>query len=188
MKAILRIALVVLVGLLILGLIVPTGYWLLSRVWGWGFDKNERTSSTEVFECPDCVCPTEVTPRTEVSDNCLFDAGQLDLPKDVANYVCDGKWGEVSLQLQSGKSVPFGTFTMDAEHRVWILFDFTVPPTANYSFSYENSERNLLKAPFLVGSELGWKGEERVPFTVCHDFQGECFLPENIVAELFPTQ
>ena len=180
---VLWVVLAVLLVALLLPLIVKIG----GSYYRWGFNKDVREeTSSECPKCPELECP-EVE-DTKVSDTCLFDAGKLGLPENVANSVCDGQWGDVSLQLQSGTFVPFGTFTMDAEHRVWVLFDFTVPNVANYSFDYTDAERNLLKAPFLIGSELGWKGEERVPFTVCYDFEGECSLPENIIAELFPTQ
>lgn len=183
MKNFLRIALFVLIGLLILGLIVPVGYRLLSGVWNWGFSSG-KTVNQEVCQENE-IAPVVVK---EVQADCLYDAGKLNFPTNIATYVCNGTAGNVSLQLQSGTFVPFGTFTMDAESRVWILFDFTVPAVANYSFSYENAERNLLQAPFILGSELGWKGQERVPFTVCYNFEGECSLPEEIVSQLFPTK
>ena len=129
----------------------------------------------------------ETVGEQNVSSDCLFEAGSLGLPKDIANYVCDGVRGEVSDQLKTCVFVPFGTFTMDAEWRVWVLYDFTVPHVANYSFDYTDAERNLLQAPFLIGSESGWQGEERVPFTVCYDFEGECSLGEGIISQLFPT-
>jgi hypothetical protein len=174
---------------LLLPLIVKVG----GSYYRWGFSRKEEILAvSDCPECPECPAPTiiyeEVPTDEKVSDTCLFDAGKLGLLKDVANHVCNGKWGAVSPQLPSGTYVPFGTFTMDAEHRVWVLFDFTVPNVANYSFDYTDAERNLLQAPFLIGSELGWQGEERVPFTVCYDFEGECSLPENIIAEVFPTQ
>ena len=186
MRKVLRVAGFVVGGLLILGLIVPVGYRLLSGVWNWGFGTSNETSQPVV--CQENSSVPAVDSKNVQTDTCLYDAGKLNLPTDIANYVCDGTFGSVSLQLQSGTFVPFGTFTMDAESRVWILSDFTVPSIANYSFDYTNARRNLLQAPFLVGSELGWEGQERVPFTVCYNFEGDCFLPDEIVSQLFPTK
>jgi len=174
MKGALTICVIV---LLILGIA-----WLGKKVFA-----PERVADTTSTSSSTSSTSSSVS-YTQEQDPCLYQAGKLGLPTDIATYVCNGKTGDVSLQLQSGTFVPFGTFTMDAESRVWILSDFTVPTVANYSFSYENAERNLLHAPFLVGSELGWKGQERVPFTICYNFEGECSLPDEIISQLFPTK
>jgi len=173
--------------IVVLALLSP----LLWRFWGWGFSSRSQN------ECPVCQeCVTNPIPQDSfekkdsavIQDTCLYDAAKLGLPQEIATYVCEGIEGNVSQQLKTGDAVSFGTFTMDNEDRVWILYDFVVPAVANYSFSYEDAERNLLQAPFILGSELGWKGTERVPFTVCYDFEGDCFLPADIVSQLFPTK
>lgn len=187
MRTILRIALFVLVVLLVLGLVIPVGYRLLSGVWNWGFGLANTASTNQPVCREENLEPVVVSEQVQ-TDDCLYEAGRLGFPSEIASKICNGTTGNVSLQLQSGTFVPFGTFTMDAESRVWILSDFTVPAVANYSFSYENAERNLLKAPFVLGSELGWKGTERVPFMVCYDFKGECSLPDEVVSQLFPTK
>jgi hypothetical protein len=60
--------------------------------------------------------------------------------------------------------------------------DWKVPSTANYSFSYENAEKNFFDAPFVVGSELGYaKDGTRVPFKICWEVESEnCKLPKGV--------
>jgi len=185
MKTILRTVLFVLIGLLILGLVVPVGYRLLSGVWQWGFGSVKTVNQESVCQEKE-IAP--VVGKEIQADTCLYDAGKLNFPTNIATYVCNGTTGDVSLQLQSGTQVPFGTYTRDNEWRVWILTGFTVPQSANYSFSYQGAERQLLKAPFVLGSELGWKDGERVPFQICYNFEGDCSLPADIVSELFPPE
>lgn len=181
------IALFVLIGLLVLGLIIPVGYRLLSGVWNWGFGfSNSNTAISEPVCQENEIAP--VVSKEIQADTCLYEAGRLSFPSEIASKICNGTTGNVSLQLPSGTQVPFGTYTRDAEWRVWILTGFTVPESANYSFSYEDAERQLLKAPFILGSELGWKDGKRVPFQVCYNFEGECSLPPEIVSSLFPTK
>lgn len=131
-----------------------------------------------------------VASNTQEQDSCLYQAGKLGLPTDIANTVCNGSEGQVSEQLTSGTKVPFGTITFDCESRVWVLKNFTVPSVASYAFNYKNAERNLLNAPFLVGSELGWSKdckENNVPFVVCYNTTDDgCKLPESV--NLFPTK
>lgn len=188
MKTFVRFALFALAVLLVLSLIIPVGYRLVSGIWNWGFGPTKTASTSQPVCREENLEPVLNSDRQVFTDSCLYEAGRLGFPSEIASKICNGTTGNVSLQLQSGTFVPFGTFTMDAESRVWILSDFTVPAVANYSFSYENAERNLLQAPFILGSELGWKGQERVPFTVCYNFEGECSLPNEVVAQLFPTK
>jgi hypothetical protein len=61
-----------------------------------------------------------------------------------------GRFLSSSLRYKS----TFGTITFDCESRVWVLKELYSSFIASYAFSYENAERNLLNAPFLVGSEL----------------------------------
>ncbi len=160
--------------LLILGIT-----WLGKKVF-----TPEKVATTNI---PSSV---SVTSNTQEQDSCLYQAGKLGLPTDIANTVCNGSEGQVSEQLKPGTKVPFGTITFDCESRVWILRNFTVPSIASYAFNYVNAERNLLSAPFLVGSELGWSKdckENNVPFVVCYNTTDDgCKLPENV--NLFPTK
>jgi hypothetical protein len=169
MKGALTIGVIV---LLILGIA-----WLGKKVFA-----PEKVADTNI--------PSSVTSYTQQQDSCLYQAGKLGLPTDIANTVCNGSEGQVSEQLPSGTKVPFGTITFDCESRVWVLKNFTVPSIASYAFSYENAERNLLNAPFLVGSELGWSKdckENNVPFVVCYNTTDDgCKLPESV--NLFPTK
>ncbi len=162
------------VVLLILGIT-----WLGKKVF-----TPEKVANTSI---PSSV---SVTSNTQEQDSCLYQAGKLGLPTDIANTVCNGSEGQVSEQLKPGTKVPFGTITFDCESRVWILRNFTVPSIASYAFNYVNAERNLLSAPFLVGSELGWSKdckENNVPFVVCYNTTDDgCKLPENV--NLFPTK
>jgi len=169
MKGALTIGVIV---LLILGIA-----WLGKKVFA-----PEKVADTNI--------PSSVTSYTQQQDSCLYQAGKLGIPTDIANTVCNGSEGKVSEQLPSGTKVPFGTITFDCESRVWVLKNFTVPSVASYAFNYVNAERNLLSAPFLVGSELGWSKdckENNVPFVVCYNTTDDgCKLPESV--NLFPTK
>lgn len=190
MKKFGKVALVVVSVFLLIGLLVPVGYKIARNVWNWSL-KQEK----QALVCPECKeCGTSTVVTEEKSsvkmDECLYTAGTLGLPEDVATYVCNGTEGKVSERLESGSKVPFGTITFDCQDTVWVLKDFTVPPFANYSFSYQNAERNLLNAPFLVGSELGWSSDctqNNVPFKACYNTTDSgCELPSG--ADLFPTK
>lgn len=138
---------------------------------------------------PAPVQPTQASTDREPASGCEERAKAKGIPADVIDIVCEGSLGQVSPQLPSGTRVSFGSITFDCQDTVWVLEDFTVPAIASYAFSYENGTQNLLDAPFMVGSELGYAAdcETRVPFKVCYNTTDEgCQLPPEV--KLFPTQ
>ena len=189
MKKFLRITLFVLIGILILGLIIPTGFRLISRVWNWGFDSVQETK-----ECPACICENIVNPVPQVESefNCKAAAEAIKAPPEMVRAICvPAGTGSVSDRLPVGTKVAIGTITFDAEDRVWVLQNFVTPSMANYSFEYKGAELKLFKAPFVLGSELGWADDgSRVPFRICWNTEGDCQLPagpDGNPIELFPT-
>ena len=132
MKGALTIGVIV---LLILGIA-----WLGKKVFA-----PEKVADTNI--------PSSVTSYTQQQDSCLYQAGKLGIPTDIANTVCNGSEGKVSEQLPSGTKVPFGTITFDCESRVWVLKNFTVPSITGYACSYENGEGHWLNARFYVGGD-----------------------------------
>lgn len=184
MKTFLRFALFVLIGILILGLIIPTGYRLLSGVWNWGFNHSNQITK----ECPACVCGNSVNPApVEEEFDCKAAAEAIGAPPEMVRGLCvPAGTGSVSDRLPVGTEVTIGTITFDAEDRVWVLQNFVTPAMANYSFEYKGAELKLLKAPFVLGSELGWADDgTRVPFKICWDTTSEGCKPPT---ELFPTK
>lgn len=126
-------------------------------------------------------------PITAPASDCIKQAEQLGAPEDLVSAICEATplGNGVSLRLKVGTVVKIGTITFDAEDRVWILQDFTVPQMASYAFEYAGSERSIFDAPFVLGSELGWaKDGSRVPFKFCFNTEGDCTPP----TQLFPTK
>lgn len=186
------------VGILILAIALPLVVKVGGSYYRWGFNRNQ-VQNPNTPECPDCICKEcETSPEGKVEEvnssemaTCLYKAGSLGLPQDVASFVCKGTEGQVSERLTSGTIVPFGTITFDCQDTVWVLEDFSVPQTANYSFSYVGAEKNLLLSPFLLGTELGYASDckTRVPFSVCYNTTDEgCELPAGVETEVFPTK
>lgn len=124
MKTIGKIALFVVGGFLILGLLVPAGFRIARSVWDWGLKQEENV-------CPVCPANTQETFVPESSE-----------------YIRPAN------RVESGTQVGYGTLTFDAETRVWILSKFVVPSTACYAYDYTGREKGVQNAPFYVGSEL----------------------------------
>ncbi len=172
-QVLLAIALVVLIGAMIAGVVI-------------GINIAKAVSQPPVVQQPPVSNPIVQNPVTAPNSDCQKQAEQIGAPKEVVSAICDTAptGNGVSTRLTAGTKVEFGTITFDAEDRVWILQDFTVPPMANYAFEYAGAQRAILEAPFVVGSELGWaKDGSRVPFKICFNVEGECTPPAN----LFPT-
>jgi len=177
MKAILKIAGIVLVVFLVLALVVPLGIKFFSWYWGWTFGSHQSAAITN-----------PVTEQLVPNTDCYVRAAELGAPTDVIKAICDAVQGTngVSQRLPSGTKVAIGTITFDSESRVWFLRNFTTPSMANYAFEYKGAEQQLFYAPFVLGSELGYgKNGERVPFTICWDTTSEGCIPPT---ELFPTK
>jgi hypothetical protein len=136
-------------------------------------------------------CETEDTsvenPIVSAASDCKARAKEIGAPDEIVSAICDAEpsGNGVSMRLPVGTKVQIGTITFDAEDRVWVLQDFTVPSIASYAFEYAGAEQALFDAPFVVGSELGYgENGERVPFKICFSVDGDCTPPIN----LFPTQ
>lgn len=182
----LRRILVVVVLVLLVAILAPLAW----RYWQWGFTSNVQTK-----DCPACVCETvntvpivpEVVPAEESEFNCKAAAEAIGAPPVMVRALCvPAGTGSVSDRLPVGTEVAIGTITFDAEDRVWVLQNFVTPAMANYSFEYTGAELKLFKAPFVLGSELGWAADgTRVPFTICWDVTSDGCVPPT---ELFPTK
>lgn len=142
---------------------------------------------TTCTECPIC----EITEDTEaeakvipvVEGNCVERAKLLGAP--VGSAVCTAvTLDKPAIRVQTGSKVAFGTITFDAETRVWILENFTVPSFANYSYDYTGRESYVLDAPFAVGAEKNPVNGKN--FDICWNIEGDCALPEGV--NLFPTK
>jgi hypothetical protein len=62
---------IVFATVLILALLIPPGYRIISGVWNWGFGGSQRQAEVTTFECPDCICPQcpdLVCPAPEVTE------------------------------------------------------------------------------------------------------------------------
>lgn len=93
--------------------------------------------------------------------------------------ICDTPTADTpAKRVQSGDFVGFGTFTVDGETRVWILENWYVPSSANYSYDYSLNPQAVLNAPFVVGSETN--PVDGGPFRICFHTDGPCKLPVAI--------
>ncbi len=181
----LRRILVIVVLVLLAAVLAPLAW----KYWQWGFGESH-----DVAKCPECpACISNATSEDENLQQeyaiCKAELQSRGAPANMVSAFCvpNGK-GSVSNRLTSGTKVSLGTITFDAQSHVWVLKDFVVPEFANYTFEYQGAESRLILAPFWTGSELGWQGDERVPFVVCWDFEGACALPQGITEQdLFPT-
>ena len=177
----------IVLGLVVLlAVLVPLGI----RYWQWGFNQN-RVDTVTCPECPVCVSDAKSDDANLQQEYaiCKAELESRGAPANMVSAFCvpNGK-GSVSNRLTTGTKVRLGTVTFDAQSHVWVLKDFVVPEFANYSFEYQGAESRLILAPFWTGSELGWQGNERVPFVVCWNFEGACELPQGITEkDLFPT-
>lgn len=176
----------ILVILLILGIIVPLGFRFFNWYWGWAFPNRQSEVITDSVckECPVCKgteAPAEVIPS--VDGTCIERAKAIGAPvgSAICNIVTVNKPAE---RVQTGSKVSFGSITFDAETRVWILENFTVPAFANYSFDYSGRESYILDAPFAVGAEKNPVNGKN--FNICWNIEGDCALPEGV--NLFPTK
>lgn len=144
-------------------------------------DKDNKcvlSNSTSALITGDC---TNLVPAGTLANTCEVKLSNMGAPVNTITAICNGTYGTVSQRLTSGTFVPIGSLTFDNEYRVWFLTDWKVPATANYSFSYEGAEKNFFDAPFVLGSELGYKNGTRVPFEICWDVTSpNCKLPDGI--------
>ncbi len=146
------------------------------------YDLGGLMSKDGCVLCGGSNCGNKNSPAENTDISCEVELARMGAPDGTIEAICSGSYGTVSERLTSGTYVQIGSLTFDAEDTVWFLMDWKVPSTANYSFSYENAEKNFFDAPFVVGSELGYaKDGTRVPFKICWEVESEnCKLPKGV--------
>lgn len=195
MKKTIGIVLGIIAVVLVTAFLIPPLAKGLRAVYAWGFNdtpivatKNGNAepavSAVAVAiagsSCDDCNKEVKTSVSTEPS--CEVKLARMGAPDGTITAICSGSYGTVSQRLTSGTFVPIGSLTFDNEYRVWFLTNWKVPATANYSFSYENAEKNFFDAPFVIGSELGYaKDGTRVPFKICWETESkDCKIPKGV--------
>lgn len=72
-----------------------------------------------------------------------------------------------------GEKVGFGTVTWDNETRVWVLEDFTCEGPYCFTYdACRDPEAAIELQPFFLGYELSPVTGKK--FEICHDFEGDC--------------
>lgn len=175
------------VAVIVVTLVIPALWRLGSATfnWAWGKPNTQQVDSGTTQGtcpiCPDCQSvdePAKVQEPVElvavVDSTCIEKASKIGAP--IGSSICKPPTSsEPAKRMTSGQKIAFGTFTVDAETRVWILENFIVPNQANYSYDYTGREQNVLNAPFVFGSELNPVNGE--PFKICFDTISEGCIP-----------
>lgn len=113
----------------------------------------------------------------DTAASCQEAASKIGAP--IGSSICNKPLsGAPAARAQAGSEIAFGTITFDSETRVWILQNFVVPTSSNYSFDYTGREQNVLTAPFVVGAEKNPVNGEN--FSICWNTEGDCTPPVAI--------